>query len=312
MAVVQVIETTDKRGGTIAMGGNRYERTFVVEFDTMSRDQVLLACFATDPDTGLTIPTIGDAFEGAGWTMIDQAAICHSIQPKAREESGYVFDVVAEYQTYGTGPKGFEEDPFKRAPEVHWSFVDVQEPYEKDVNDVATLNSAGTQFDPLPTRHGGYLILTLTRNEKTHSILTDLLYRHKTNTRWWPILGYGVNTGMALCLAITSRSTQDSGKLFWIVTYRFGLKLSWEDEVLDRGYMVLTDGPDGMPIQVNATEDDALNATGVVREKVLLDGAGNKLLPDAQGQFTPVFLAFQPYKKMDFNGLGLPPFWPPP
>lgn len=303
MNILRVIELPDPGEVDVSFrDGFRFERTFHVLTDTYLDTQRLYEVRnAIDPNTGLRIPSLGDIHPTVGYAGVI------NVRPKRNADNHFLAEVSVSYESRRVGVESWQP-PLQRRPRFRWSNIIERAPYAIDAKGKLVANSAGQLFTSLPERDTGYLSLTFVRNEATHSVAKDEIFRQTVNRSAWNILGYSVAPGQSYVQSIESELAVDASEEYFETIYTILFRRNgWRDEILDQGYMQIEDdGPYGEPILVNITELDAVSGESLVNQPVLLKNGKVKPLADP-----PVFLPYDPYPEADHGGMGLPTTWPP-
>lgn len=149
------------------------------------------------------------------------------------------------------------DSPFDRAPIDEWDFAQFERTFDKDIDDVAIVNSAGQAYDPGLTGDDSRPILTYTRNEPYWpSQILD--YQDAINSDTF----LGVFPAFTAKVNIRAGKRWENGVKYYETRYTFQFRRDgWREEILNRGTQYLkTAGakpvsiPPGEP-PVNLDED---------------------------------------------------------
>jgi hypothetical protein len=136
------------------------------------------------------------------------------------------------------------EDPFNKAPVVHWQIGNTNEPVDSDVDGNPILNSVGDVVEGLteefPTLHVAH-----TRPVGSYDIQKALAYGNKTNSDSFSIKGpngpMSVNQGQALCRSITAEPYALDAEYVMETTLLEFREDGFKRRLLDQGYHGLYD-----------------------------------------------------------------------
>lgn len=241
------------------------------------------------------VPQIGDPYIVSA-TERDLAALCVSVDPKRVGDSGYVWEVVSEFTTDlpSDDPPPGDVPPWDLpATEVLWGTRSKRVLRTKDYDARAYKASSGEHFGPQEVEEVK-LTYRCTRAERPGADGWErrLEFRNTINLRPWHFLAEKKMRMVGINVAFKSFE----GEKYPIITYEVE-EDDWEPyEILDEG---------------NYRLDTTLNEMKLLRDrrdgaplgkKVLLDGGGQPLAPDAE----PVFQRFRNYPRADWNELDLP------
>lgn len=285
-----VISTDEQKAGRSGKRTGDWTRTYTRTWRVIT----------DDPQTGPIEAAggigvgIGDYYKTA--SEDDIGSFCNEIDATVEGEDGQSWIITVTYGPYNpnTNPK----DPTERPIQVNWGTAQFQRVADQttdqntDGSPKAVVNSAGDRFDPPIMKDDSRPVLVIVRNEPTFNQDLAALYRDSINID--PFWGHDPYT--VKCLSIEAQLTHnpDIG-YYWPVTYKFEFNDDgWISQILDAGFRELNAG---------GTDAQAiLDYKGLpVANPALLDGHGKKL---AEGS-DAVFLEFNIYKEMSFEGLNL-------
>ncbi len=286
MAVTKIGVKRDSRDGAI---DNKGDDSFVVVWQIITNNKADTTEDAANGAWNLGLPHRGDPYSA---TLPGVTA--RSIRFAQGELPTIWFCTIKYSSAQEESPDEEDsDDPLARPPKISTSPVISQEPFIKDADDNPVLNSAGKQFDPLPTKTVYNTQITIVRNE--------LIFDDMRAERLMGNLNSGEFRGRD---PKTVRLTGASGQTqffrhpqtgvestYATVTYTLVTGQSDTREILDVGWMVLDDG---------GKEENALDENKeAVREKILLDGNGKKTQD-------PHFREFKEDDGEGFDELNLP------
>jgi hypothetical protein len=175
------VRETNGRPAEITFDRRVYHRSFLVKMDRDHAGQIEVT-EAQDPDTNLTIPTIGDVYDnGAGDR--DPFAWASRIAPRpvVEQDNHVLWTVDVEYSSDLRGVGWYEWE---------WTTNKEKVPFRKSVSpglvEKNVLTTAGEPFDPAPQKDEYYPVLRHVRVEAEDPIVTMHAYLGKVNDREFP------------------------------------------------------------------------------------------------------------------------------
>lgn len=332
MSVVSVTEIFEEHDGEITIEGHQWYRAFHVRTDDKTQwgPAILLAY---DPSTGLRIPRIGEVLkvDAGGFGADDIQATAQRLRPQRVDGTPCLWRVVVEYSTRPTITQGeIDPNPFTRPPDWAWGDMASSEEYTHDADGVAVLNTALEPYDPGLMREITRHTLTVSWNVKTFDPIAAAEYADAVNESEFTVLGLQVAEGVAKVAHNTATGSHFEGRYEYArrtveLHFRPFQKVEWHDgsikwvsgwdhTPLSMGFSqrVNKKKADGtvllekalVPILLDVVDDDGKVTGEKVRpqEPVALDEAGKAIEGD-----DPAFVKhYKPYRRMDFQGLGLP------
>lgn len=288
---------TARRRVVSSVQGARYENEYLARTDTILNQGELLQLLPTATPYHVDY---GDAFPG------DPKAFVVEIEVEPREESKFVWEVRAKYETEGlSGSTPLH--PLARPLEIRWGFHVENRTMFKDFSTptpYALTNSAGERLDPMPQRRFGELFCQVIRNEAVPDFLLLREMCGTINNAAFTLDGLTIPEGRALLEFGDIPKLIELGIPYYRVTYIFWLKeqvlgpptsatVGWNPtHILDYGFHELSAGKlvpipnsKGMPV----TRPHPLDGTGLKR-------------PSATDQ--PAELDYMLYRETDFSLLG--------
>ncbi len=199
--------------------------------------------------------------------------------------------------------------PLQEPTEISWSSNTYIEPVVKNIVGNAVTNSAGQPFDPPLTQERVTLVATITYNSENFDPNLPIQYQGKINQAATTIGTLPVPARMAKIIEMSAIADTFEDISYFKVTIKVEInpKISedsqgnviaqgWDREVLDQGILGLND--DDPPKLVELATDDGAPVT----EPILLNGAGQKLVPQT---LDPVYLIYFTFDLVDFTPLNL-------
>ena len=188
------------------------------------------------------------------------------------------------------------DDPLAEPTDISISPFTTEEPFIKDIDDKGVINSAGHQFDPLPTKTVYNLQYTLKRNERNFD--ADLVASLMGNLNSAPFFTHDAKTVRLVGVGTTSRYFRhpQTGLEFdyFAVTYTLITGQKEHIEILDRGWMCKE--ANGDIVNCRDANQEA------VRSMVRLDGEGAPIPREAESHF----IKFKTDDGEGFDALSLP------
>lgn len=240
------------------------------------------------------LPLIYDIYPGSATAActaveIEQEFPGNKLIWKATATFGKLDDANEDNQEDPTQP----DNPLERATlwRVEWDTVTETIEKDKDGNDI--LNSAGFQFDEVPTEDRRLLVITAEKNYATAGEIANIGSTYDRAVNAASFQGYGVRQVKFDGVACSEQQIENNVR-FYQATFRFIIKPeTWDRKILDRGFIYLDD---------DGNTKVAVDSDGQpVVDPILLDGNGHKLPDDEIG----VTLTFQVNPLMDLNNIGL-------
>ena len=279
-------------------GERTYKRSFTVRSDTPNESKrAILFCGAL-PIFGLSpYPE-------------DLQAVCNSIEPVQDPNGPYHWHVACQWSTLQEGnPADKQKPPDQRRPVWGYTFQPLQKYWPCDLNGLKYCDSAGTPFDPPPSRPIYVQVYTIQRYEAVGDRDDDATYLNATNENGWQ----GAAPGEALIQNISVQEVFEQADYWHNCTYTvlkspritvpgtiaggggnpFVGAFDYEC-ILDAGPKVLDANNQPQPIQ----QDGLLDGRGA-----RLDGTGHLLAAASQN----VYLKFANARPVDFGPLSLVP-----
>jgi hypothetical protein len=279
MSVIEVSELY-ARSGSI---GEDWKRTYSRQWQIITDDK------RDGPVTVLAALPVrrGNAFESGN--DVDVGAYCNSISVSCTGIDGKQWEASAEYGPFDSNV--VPANPIERPIDISWGFDQFQRVAERDVDDVAVLNSAGDPYDPPAMIDDSRSVLTITRNESTYN--DELAADFKDTVNLDVFWGKAPGTVKVMMISAQIKRDSDIG-WYWVVTYQFHInKSGWIQPILDIGMRQL---------KVGGTAYEPINVNGVpISAPAKLDGEGRALAPGEE----PVFLDFTLYEEREFASLNL-------
>ncbi|MBV8781120.1 MAG: hypothetical protein JO353_06955, partial [Phycisphaerae bacterium] len=194
------------------------------------------------------VPQDGDAY-------VDPAGnVCYlsGIDADPRQGSDRHFEVMVEFTDDQTATA--DDNPLHAAPTFAWSYENTTEQYFIDNSDSSVtnaagdtgpfnvVNSAGEAFEQLPVRDKGWLVITMARNEATHSAAADDVYSNTVNHADVQLDGTTYAAGTLKMSPIAATKNQKllrsgTNVVYYAKTYTFKARHEgWHDKPLDVGF----------------------------------------------------------------------------
>jgi hypothetical protein len=276
-------------------GGNSYTRVFDVLTDDFD-DNAITVSAATDPSTGLAIPSPYDYFDKGNDT--DYQSVVTRISPERDARYALLWHVTVEYTVIaantsdGKWPSGVLNIIY-RLPEIRIWGIAIAELMEKDINGNPIANSAGMPFDPPPEDVRYIKAIEITTWIRTYNLAAWAPYEDSTNaTSVW---GCDPETVLMVGPPSGTRKVDRVGTYYEIKAEFHWDPKGWDIEREDRGRVQLANDHGTAPSPsdpATGTVPITDNAGIAVNEEVPLDGNGRKL----------VFGQARVYKKYTIKG----------
>jgi len=281
MAITSFKEIHSGRDGGDELGRDgrivrRYTRVFRVTTDSnYDEAATILAHWAC--------PRVGSRYSG------DVGAYCRRVRPRNESFSKRVWIVTAAYSSEAE----LQENPLQEAADINWNTEQFQQPYVKDKDNNAILNSAGYPYDPPVEDDDSRWTATVRKN--VAAVPSWLLeYRDAVCSDTFVLDGLTIKPNEAKMQAISISNEQERNEVVYrVLTMRISLKYDdrqhgvaednavfkgWTRQILDAGFYDGSDDP---------CRDNHGNP---VTAPVPLDGAGNQLANP-----TPATVKYQTY-----------------
>lgn len=233
MSVTRVTITAEDY--SIAEGVHTGSRTYQVDVTSETADDAQTVLTATDGTT--SIPAILDLFKAAS------TAKARSKKAERLNGDPYTYTVTVDYSSKGEDEDSLE-NPLAKPTQYAYSDESFQEPYFRDVDGVAIVNSAGEPFANLPQRDRSNGIITITRNVTSFDDGAAEAKRNTINSAAETINGvqYAART-LRIKSINGSGPREENGISHWTETTTIAKKLdTWDHFLEDRGLNELDAG----------------------------------------------------------------------
>jgi hypothetical protein len=330
---LKVEEDLDTRKGTPF--SSSYTRTYQRKFLVVTNDRQLGAGYVCGAPG---IPRPWAVYQSDDGQEFDLFAVLVSYDCSRLVVDGHFhWTVICNYSTevpeegvpdlpaeIGRVMGGVQNEPWTRPPVIRWDWEETTWSPPVDLDGRAFLNSARQPFSPPPSFPVARLILVVEQNELFFDRIIASRYAYAVNSDVF----LGALPGTAQCMPIRSEPRNLGTLPYFKNTYRvkFGLPKhlpangpaavnpfltdkavadvitdlqSFQPEILDQGYCRLAGV--GQP---NAHRPiPVFRPGGTIPAPVLLDGAGNEVLPNADGRLIPTFIKFRVFQSMPFAAI---------
>ncbi len=329
MSIVRVTENPEGRTGSInSIGGNNWNRAFMVQTSVRTDDQVVVATAIDPGGTGglSAVATLGTRIPRVRERHpTDRFATVRRITPTQRPDSGgTLWDVVVEYSSAAEAIE-FGDDPLARPKVVTWGDVATTEEYRWDADGTEVKDTAGAPFEPGLVRDFTRPVATIQLNAATYSPREAHAFYDNVNSKSFGLGGVNIPPGWAKIKSWTGTPTKEADTSFWITRVVLHLKRlvdiaglpkisGWDQRVESRGFSeIIRNGDDSEVVSIKrpvfkTNADGSLfkdPATGKT-EQVGLEQAQDPTALDVSGKAIPGkpphVLTFRPYPKSDFTG----------
>jgi hypothetical protein len=146
----------------------------------------------------------------------DLLAICRKIEPVQNRDAPYHWSVDCEWSTLQEGnPQDQQKPPDQRRPVWGYTFQPLQKFWPCDLNGLKYCDSAGTPFDPPPSRPIYVQVYTIERFEQVGNRDSDANYLNHCNQNGWQ----GAQSGEALIQNIAVREVYEQAQYWHHCTY---------------------------------------------------------------------------------------------
>lgn len=288
MAILSVNERGEGRGGRKGQKGEvTYRRVFIVITKSKS-DGPQVVMNAVDPNTGTSVPLIGEIYVAGN--DLDVNARCIGVDPQEIDGHGSkIWQVNCEYSTKW---QDATDDPLLRPTDISFSFAQFQRPVWLDINASAITNSANAYFDPPVEIDDSRPVLTMVRNESWFSTSLAIDYQDAVNSDIF--FGFPVRT--VKIAGISGQNAVENGIQFVKVTYEFHIRRElWIPlKILDAGMQ-------------DKNRNTTIPGTSgqIAVEPWPLNGSGTFLTAPTTTSLLQ-FRSFTVYKERAFSALALP------
>ena len=292
MAIIEVVETMPRSGGVNKVWQRTYTRTFRVVTNNPT-DSAYIARLATDPNTGLTIPSIGNYWYVSA-TDKDFGSFVESIECRLMSASANpsesVWEVTCNYGPYEALP----QDPTQWPLRIDWGEAADKKSVIVDINGNAIVNSAGDPFKDSIEIDDNRTVLTVVQNMLTYDPQVAGNYRGHLNVA--AFAGFAPKTVLCTNITASLRFDKNAGGgtgegSYYEVTFIFQInEKGWDRKILDRGFNYLVSG----------TVTPITNDGQPPSEPMLLNGSGGILAVGG----TPAFVNYDVYPTADFSVFG--------
>jgi hypothetical protein len=306
-------------------GVRNYERSWRVRM-TAATDDPIAATISGELPIFFTTYKAANGYQDIGATLRRYRVQQQSADPleyrvtafytNARTQQRLSDNPFQYHSSGGNTGAAKETNPLLRAPEVQWGTLRYQRVMYRDRDGEGITASNGQRFEQPIMADRSYLVLNIARNELNYNVESTLNFIDKVNSASWALGGI-INTTiaskLAKCEAITAQPQVEQNKFFWKVNYTFHINPAkfnselyegWDAFVLDAGTYKKPANPAVGPPEKPTLFPEKWG--GTVTGPVPLDGAGDRLDPDDDGNFAYVYKQFRLYESIDFNLLNLP------
>jgi len=301
-----LVAQVKSKKANITADNSRFTHVWMVVSDSQITEAEAL--FATDPNSGNTVPSIGDPHPD-----YSNALVVSSDAENIDDGESFVWEVTATYEGYGITT----QDPNTVRATVLFGSAQYSQVIEKDSNGDPIENSAGDPFDPPIQQEDSRLRISVTQKMTSEVFSPSLIkfFENSVNLDAIRIGGVDIEPKFAriLDIELVPGSYQNTlGELKEFFTARFEIEVipqqvsatGYVRQLLDAGFNELYEEGEEIKqraIMVQTDDGESVPAT----EPQKLDGEGKRYIPST-GQDKGIYLEKETYLPLEWKNLTFP------